>query len=42
MSLSMYITVISSLIVTCQVAWPSVVAIIPLIILNLWYRVSFC
>ncbi|GJN31916.1 hypothetical protein PR202_gb20371 [Eleusine coracana subsp. coracana] len=38
MSLSMYITVISGLIVTCQVAWPSVVAIIPLVILNLWYR----
>ncbi|KAL6615336.1 hypothetical protein ACP70R_037606 [Stipagrostis hirtigluma subsp. patula] len=38
MSVSMYITVISVLIVTCQVAWPSVVAIIPLLILNLWYR----
>ncbi|CAO2203471.1 unnamed protein product [Urochloa humidicola] len=38
MSVSMYITVISVLIVTCQVAWPSVVAIIPLVILNLWYR----
>jgi ATP-binding cassette, subfamily C (CFTR/MRP), member 2 len=42
MSLSMYITVVSVLIVTCQVAWPSVVAIIPLVILNLWYRVSLC
>ena len=42
MSVSMYITVISVLIVTCQVAWPSVVAIIPLVILNLWYRVSLC
>lgn len=41
MSVSMYITVISVLIVTCQVAWPSVIAIIPLVILNLWYRVSF-
>ncbi|KAJ1283803.1 hypothetical protein BS78_03G154600 [Paspalum vaginatum] len=38
LSVSMYITVISTLIVTCQVAWPSVVAIIPLLILNLWYR----
>ncbi|CAL4956742.1 unnamed protein product [Urochloa decumbens] len=38
MSVSMYITVISVLIVTCQVAWPSVIAIIPLVILNLWYR----
>lgn len=38
LSISMYITVISVLIVTCQAAWPSVVAIIPLIILNLWYR----
>ncbi|AQK91546.1 ABC transporter C family member 4 [Zea mays] len=38
MSVSMYITVISVLIVTCQVAWPSVIAIIPLVILNIWYR----
>uniref|UniRef100_A0A453M826 ABC transporter domain-containing protein n=1 Tax=Aegilops tauschii subsp. strangulata TaxID=200361 RepID=A0A453M826_AEGTS len=38
LSISMYITVISVLIVTCQVAWPSVIAIIPLLILNLWYR----
>ncbi|KAL6884691.1 hypothetical protein ACP4OV_010627 [Aristida adscensionis] len=38
MGVSMYITVISAVIVTCQVAWPSVVAIIPLLILNLWYR----
>lgn len=38
LSVSMYITVISVLIVTCQVAWPSVIAIIPLLILNLWYR----
>lgn len=42
MSVSMYITVISVLIVTCQVAWPSVIAIIPLVILNIWYRVSLC
>jgi ATP-binding cassette subfamily C (CFTR/MRP) protein 1 len=40
LSVSMYITVLSVLIVTCQVAWPSVIAIIPLVILNLWYRVS--
>uniref|UniRef100_A0ACD5ZA38 Uncharacterized protein n=1 Tax=Avena sativa TaxID=4498 RepID=A0ACD5ZA38_AVESA len=38
LSVSMYITVVSVLIVTCQVAWPSVIAIIPLLILNLWYR----
>jgi ATP-binding cassette subfamily C (CFTR/MRP) protein 1 len=38
LSVSMYITVISVLIVTCQVAWPSVIAIIPLLILNMWYR----
>ncbi|OEL26000.1 ABC transporter C family member 14 [Dichanthelium oligosanthes] len=38
LGISMYITVISVLIVTCQVAWPSVILIIPLLILNLWYR----
>jgi ATP-binding cassette subfamily C (CFTR/MRP) protein 1 len=40
MAVSMYISMISVVIVTCQVAWPSVIAIIPLVLLNLWYRVS--
>ncbi|KAL5229212.1 hypothetical protein ABZP36_017477 [Zizania latifolia] len=38
MSVSMYITVIGVVIVTCQVAWPSVIVVIPLLILNIWYR----
>ncbi|XP_047067557.1 ABC transporter C family member 14-like [Lolium rigidum] len=38
MAVSMYISMISVVIVTCQVAWPSVIAIIPLVLLNLWYR----
>ncbi|KAG8052292.1 hypothetical protein GUJ93_ZPchr0001g30160, partial [Zizania palustris] len=38
MSVSMYITVIGVVIVTCQVAWPSVIAVVPLLILNIWYR----
>uniref|UniRef100_A0ACD5WPT8 Uncharacterized protein n=1 Tax=Avena sativa TaxID=4498 RepID=A0ACD5WPT8_AVESA len=38
MILSMYISMICVVVVTCQVAWPSVIAIIPLVILNLWYR----
>ncbi|XP_073009640.1 ABC transporter C family member 14-like [Typha latifolia] len=37
-TVAMYITVLSVIIVTCQVAWPSVIAIIPLIVLNIWYR----
>jgi ATP-binding cassette subfamily C (CFTR/MRP) protein 1 len=41
MAVSMYIAVISVVVVTCQVAWPSIIAIIPLVILNLWYRVSY-
>uniref|UniRef100_A0ACD5YCW2 Uncharacterized protein n=1 Tax=Avena sativa TaxID=4498 RepID=A0ACD5YCW2_AVESA len=38
MILSMYISMIAVVVVTCQVAWPSVIAVIPLVILNLWYR----
>ncbi|XP_020101725.1 ABC transporter C family member 14-like isoform X1 [Ananas comosus] len=41
LTVSMYITVISVVIVTCQVAWPSVITIIPLVWLNLWYRGYF-
>ncbi|KAK7337441.1 hypothetical protein VNO77_18016 [Canavalia gladiata] len=36
--IAMYITVISILIVTCQNSWPTVILIIPLIWLNIWYR----
>ncbi|ONM18776.1 ABC transporter C family member 14 [Zea mays] len=38
LTISMYISVLSTIIVTCQVAWPSVVAVIPLLLLNIWYR----
>ncbi|RWV83961.1 hypothetical protein GW17_00054367 [Ensete ventricosum] len=34
----MYITLLSIIIVTCQVAWPTVILILPLIWLNIWYR----
>ncbi|KAL6846161.1 hypothetical protein ACP4OV_023609 [Aristida adscensionis] len=37
MCVPIYIMVISVLIVTCTVVWPSVVAIVPLLLLNLWY-----
>lgn len=36
---SMCISVVSSIAVTCQVAWPSVIAVLPLVLLNIWYRV---
>lgn len=39
LTISMYISVLSTIIVTCQVAWPSVIAVIPLLLLNIWYRV---
>ncbi|CAN6270976.1 unnamed protein product [Urochloa humidicola] len=35
---SMCISVVTSIAVTCQVAWPSVVAVLPLLLLNIWYR----
>uniref|UniRef100_A0A0E0KN69 ABC transporter C family member 13 n=1 Tax=Oryza punctata TaxID=4537 RepID=A0A0E0KN69_ORYPU len=38
LTISMYISVLSTIIVTCQVAWPSVIAVIPLVLLNIWYR----
>uniref|UniRef100_J3LW13 ABC transporter C family member 13 n=1 Tax=Oryza brachyantha TaxID=4533 RepID=J3LW13_ORYBR len=37
-ALSMCISVLSSIAVTCQVAWPSVIAVLPLVLLNIWYR----
>ncbi|KAK7284652.1 hypothetical protein RJT34_19402 [Clitoria ternatea] len=36
--ISMYITVISIFIVTCQYAWPTVFLLIPLVWFNIWYR----
>ncbi|KAL8234311.1 hypothetical protein R6Q59_020411 [Mikania micrantha] len=38
MTLSLYITVIGIIIVTCQYAWPTVFLVVPLGWLNLWYR----
>ncbi|XP_072974881.1 ABC transporter C family member 14-like [Typha angustifolia] len=35
---SMYIALLGIIIVTCQVAWPSIITIIPLVLLNLWYK----
>ncbi|XP_020188253.1 ABC transporter C family member 4 [Aegilops tauschii subsp. strangulata] len=35
---SMCISVVSSIAVTCQVAWPSAIAVLPLLLLNIWYR----
>jgi len=38
-SLSLCIAVITNVALTCQVAWPSVIAVLPLLFLNIWYRV---
>lgn len=38
-TLAMYITLISIIIITCQYAWPTVFLLIPLGWLNFWYRV---
>ncbi|XAR58448.1 Xenobiotic-transporting ATPase [Bertholletia excelsa] len=38
MAISMYITVLSILIITCQYAWPTIFLIAPLAWLNFWYR----
>ncbi|TVU07241.1 hypothetical protein EJB05_47288, partial [Eragrostis curvula] len=35
---SMFISVVTNVAVTCQVAWPSVIAVLPLLLLNIWYR----
>ncbi|KAL6650383.1 hypothetical protein ACP70R_009308 [Stipagrostis hirtigluma subsp. patula] len=35
---SMCISVVTNIAVTCQVAWPSVIAVLPLLLLNIWYR----
>ncbi|MCL7050469.1 hypothetical protein MKW94_016725, partial [Papaver nudicaule] len=41
LTIAMYITVLSIVIVICQVAWPTVFLIIPLGLTNLWYRGYF-
>ncbi|XP_042517600.1 ABC transporter C family member 14-like [Macadamia integrifolia] len=38
LTISMYITVLSIIIITCQYAWPTIFLIIPLGWLNIWYR----
>ncbi|XP_047308451.1 ABC transporter C family member 14-like [Impatiens glandulifera] len=38
MTIAMYITVLSIIIITCQYAWPTVFLMIPLGWLNFWYR----
>ncbi|KAM0050639.1 putative ABC-type xenobiotic transporter [Helianthus debilis subsp. tardiflorus] len=38
MTLTLYITVIGIIVVTCQYAWPTVFLLVPLGWLNLWYR----
>lgn len=39
MTITMYFTLLGVLVITCQYAWPTVFFLIPLIWLNLWYRV---
>ncbi|XP_044973529.1 ABC transporter C family member 14-like [Hordeum vulgare subsp. vulgare] len=36
--ISMCISLASSIAVTCQVAWPSLIAVLPLLLVNIWYR----
>lgn len=38
LSLSLYMSVISVIIITCQYAWPTVFLLVPLGWLNIWYR----
>ncbi|CAA7388820.1 unnamed protein product [Spirodela intermedia] len=35
---AMFMTVLSILVITCQVAWPTIIIIIPLAALNFWFR----
>ncbi|KAH6766392.1 multidrug resistance-associated protein 4 [Perilla frutescens var. hirtella] len=37
-TLAMYITLLSIIIITCQYAWPTIILVIPLGWLNFWYR----
>ncbi|BFG43362.1 hypothetical protein CerSpe_296360 [Prunus speciosa] len=39
MTIAMYITVLAIFIVVCQNSWPTVFLLIPLIWLNIWYRI---
>lgn len=38
LSVAMYISVLSILVITCQYSWPTVFLLIPLVWLNIWYR----
>ncbi|GMP87699.1 hypothetical protein CsSME_00039965 [Camellia sinensis var. sinensis] len=38
MTIAMYITVLSIIIITCQYAWPTIILLFPLGWLNFWYR----
>ncbi|KAL6968514.1 ABC transporter C member 14 [Sarracenia purpurea var. burkii] len=38
LTISMYITVLSIIIITCQYAWPIIILLVPLAWLNFWYR----
>ncbi|XP_051141959.1 ABC transporter C family member 4-like [Andrographis paniculata] len=37
-TLSMYMTLLSIIIITCQYAWPTFILVVPLLWLNIWYR----
>lgn len=39
LTVAMYITLLGIIFITCQVAWPTIIPIIPLAWLNFWYRV---
>ncbi|XP_073063351.1 ABC transporter C family member 14 [Primulina eburnea] len=41
MTVAMYFTLLSIIIITCQYAWPTIILLIPLAWLNIWYRGYF-
>uniref|UniRef100_A0A2N9IBK5 ABC-type xenobiotic transporter n=1 Tax=Fagus sylvatica TaxID=28930 RepID=A0A2N9IBK5_FAGSY len=41
MTIAMYFTLLSIIVITCQYAWPTVFLIIPLVWLNIWYRAVY-
>lgn len=41
LTIAMYVTLLSIIIITCQYAWPTVFLLIPLGWLNLWYRAYY-
>ncbi|XP_073148828.1 ABC transporter C family member 4 [Henckelia pumila] len=41
MTVAMYFTLLSIIIITCQYAWPTAILLIPLAWLNIWYRGYF-